>query len=147
MALPSNSLSPISVIDDQYKFVMTDAYQGYGVALPSTLINYLKSKISTSWSYQSYVPSNGNTLTLPQNAQNWATIKPLTALSTLDIILPQAQPGYKVRLTSSQIIATVTIRAYSNQFINNGNVQNLGAGSAVDFEFNGLDSTWYAIGV
>ena len=146
MALPSNSLSPITRIDNTVKFIMADQYQGYGVALPSTLLDYLKAQISFAWTTQSYVPTDGNTITTDKVASFWALIKPLSGLTTLSVILPLAQPGWRVRLSANQTIANVTVTAQSGQFVNFSTIQNLGLqGKSVDFEFNGLDNTWYIL--
>ena len=146
MALPSNSLSPITRIDNTVKFVMADQYQGFGVVLPSTLVDFLKSQISFSWTTQSYVPTDGNTITTDKVASFWALIKPLSGLTTLSVILPLAQPGWRVRLSASQVIANITVSAQTGQFVNYSSISSLGLnGKSVDFEFNGLDNTWYIL--
>ena len=112
-------------------------------ALSTTTITHSQQEIDTSYTYNT--PTTGQTVTLASGTET-AIINPSGTLATLTVTLPACNSGYDgsiARISSTQIVTTLTVNATSGSVV--GGPTSLAVGSGSGYLCRGANTTWYRI--
>lgn len=119
------------------------------VNTPAVAVPTLLDKTHASPAVTYNAPLTGATVTLTANTANEATLvlEPAATIAACTIVLPTAPAdGYKVNISTTQIITTVTLTAGGADTIVTGIVTFAAAGSAAAMVYRASSAKWYRIG-
>ena len=96
-------------------------------------------------SYVTSVPSNGFTLTIPQNCSTFF-LRPSVNINNGTVVLPTAGlDGQIVNILTSKTVVALTVNAQSGQYISGTSPFQLNSNSSVGYFWNSGSATWYQV--